>query len=277
VSLLPDAVTREVRVDGIPVTYHDNGSEGRPVLLVHGTGGSMEGHFGRVVPMLAARSRVIGIELGTRLDRPVEIDDFTAQLDAVISDAGIGSDLTLVGYSLGAVVAAAFTATRPDAVGRLVLVNGWARTDAYQRLRNAIWRGLYDEGSSQLSAQTVFTAYGPRYLNARTPAEIDALVRGAVVGPVRAAHMELNARIDITALVEQVSCPTLVIAGEEDIMVPLAHGAHLLGAIPDARLVAIPTGHASMRERPAQVYSLIERFTRGDLADAGRPHEPAVV
>ena len=266
-TLLPNAETHHIECGSSIVTYHDNRADAPVLVLIHGTGGNMERHYGRIIPMLASKYRVVGIDLGTSLqDEQLELDHYVAQVAAVAERLGLAAEVvTVVGYSLGAVVAAAFAAQYPQVVDRLVLVSGWAITDTFQRLRNEIWRRLYEESSGVLPRFSLLTVYSARYLNARTTAEITQMLSAATPDEVRLRQMELNARIDITSLLPAIGCPTLVICGEEDAMVPLSHGYELLGAVEQARLAVLPTGHGVLAERPAQVYSLVDQFARDSL------------
>ncbi len=76
------------------------------------------------------------------------MESLTAQLDAVIGDAGTGP-VDLVGFSLDAPVAAAFAATRPELVRSLVLVAGWAGPgDEYLRNLMTVWRRIADDADA---------------------------------------------------------------------------------------------------------------------------------
>lgn len=57
--------THSVEVDGARVTWFDSVAEGeleRPLVLVHGSGGTTATHFGHLFPMMATRTRVIAVD-----------------------------------------------------------------------------------------------------------------------------------------------------------------------------------------------------------------------
>ena len=55
--------------------------------------------------------------------------------------------------------------------------------------------------------------------------------------------------------------PTLVIAGDDDPIVPLVNGRLLNRLIPDARLHVVDGGgHLFLLERPAEIADLVTRF-----------------
>ena len=59
-------ITASVLVDGIAVPYHAAGSTAgaHPTLvMVHGSTGSTDSHYGYLFPMLAFRQRVVSIDL----------------------------------------------------------------------------------------------------------------------------------------------------------------------------------------------------------------------
>ena len=63
--------------------------------------------------------------------------------------------------------------------------------------------------------------------------------------------------------------PTLVLAGDDDPIVPLANGRILTGLLPDGRLKIIRGGgHLFLLERPAEIAALVAAFLTGDGSGA---------
>ena len=59
--------------------------------------------------------------------------------------------------------------------------------------------------------------------------------------------------------------PTLVLAGDDDPIVPLVNGRILARWIPDARLHVVPGGgHLFLLERPAEMAALVAGFLNGE-------------
>ncbi|WP_437773357.1 alpha/beta fold hydrolase [Arthrobacter sp. KNU40] len=258
----PEASSGSVIVDGVEVFFHDTGvpGDGRSTIaLIHGTGGSTELHFSTLFPMLAARHRVIGIDLQAEKGT-VELGDLVAQAAAVLRERMGRRAVALVGYSLGAVVAARLVAGDEHHVDSLVLVAGWITTDAQQRLRNNIWRRLYDSDQPALKEYMTFTSYGSRFLATRSEKEVAALIDRRKLTASLPAMMELNRRIDIASTVEAIAAPTLIVGATYDQSVPIRHSHQLFGAIDNARFVEISTGHAVPTENPAQLFKLIDDF-----------------
>lgn len=57
-----------------------------------------------------------------------------------------------------------------------------------------------------------------------------------------------------------VRCPTLLIQGREDMMTPARSAKQLIGALADARVVTVPSGHAMMAEAPEPVLAALLSF-----------------
>ena len=265
VAFLPGVEVNTLDSPVGPVVSYDSvsGRGGRgTVVLLHGTGGSAENNFRALFPMLAMTYRVVTLDfVDPESPSPaLDLSHYVAQAVAVIEKAGGDSPVTLVGYSFGATVAAQLAADRPDLIDRLVLVAGWIKTDQQQLLRNDVWTSLHRDRHPALAQFMVLTAYSAAYLIGRTPAEFSAIVAGTAAGPDRAVKMDLNRRIDLTDAISRIRIDTLVIGCTEDAMVPIHHAKALFGGIELARYAEVPSGHAVVHERPAQLAQLIQAF-----------------
>jgi len=281
-TLVPGAVAGFAEVSGTKVPFEDSLNEGdgrAPIVLVHGTGGSPATHFGYVYPMLASRGRVIAITLADPAERgadELQISDFVPQVAAVMRHVLPATPAVLVGYSLGAVVAAVVAAEHPDLIASLVLVSGWAHTDTQQILRNDVWRELRSSGTDMIKEYSVFCAFGGPFLASKTREEIQPAIDAVVITPFTEAQMDLNRRIDIRESLGTVTTPTLIVASTHDQMVPVRHQKYLLGAIDDARYTEISSGHAVVFERPAELIAVIEKFIAAPAAHPAGSHIPSV-
>ncbi len=271
-SIYPGVRVDSISVGGATVHYYDGGeseSERPPVVLIHGTGGKIGTHFFTVYPMLASRHRVIGIDLSdANCDSedptaPLTVAGLARQVVAVLNQVGEHRRFALVGYSLGAAVAIEVAAQYPKLVESLVLLNGWAKTDNALRLRLSLWHKL--RNSQELGALAEFmmlNIYSRAYLNVRKFDEILQLRDAYAVGPGSDRQMALNLALDVSDRLPLVKARTLVVASKYDQLVPDAHSFELFGGIAKASLADIACGHASVTERPAEVFRLIDRYVR---------------
>lgn len=174
-----------------------------------------------------------------------------------------GAPCHLVGYSLGAVVAAALAGTRPELVETLTLIAGWIKTDKHQKLRNDIWESLRKEGSTRtLQEFQTLVAHSSQFIRSRADSDLENLISQRTFLEGIDTQMRINRDVDITKQVENITAPTLVIGCEQDLMVPITHSYQLFGGIADSRLAEVNAGHAVTVERPAQLFMLIDDFVR---------------
>jgi pimeloyl-ACP methyl ester carboxylesterase len=266
-TMYPGAVTGQVTVDGVDVRYVDSGpiaGSDHTFVLVHGTGGSAERSFWTLFPMIATRHRVVALDLHDREPGKdaLTLDWLVRQVRAVVETVA-PDGAAVLGHSLGAVVAAKLAAQHPELVKYLVLVAGWAATDQHQLLRNSVWQSLYDAKHPALAEFMTLTAHSPFHLNALNEAEFTALVDQARNAPDRSAAMALNRTIDIREDLPSIQAPTLIVACSHDWMAPVHHSHLLFGGIANSCFAEVPSGHAVMLERPAEVFRLAHDLVTG--------------
>lgn len=262
----------EIDVGGVPVRYRVAGprNDRLPLVLVHGTAGSIDGHYGYLFPMMAYRQRVIALDWSEPEGDRLELAQLVAQVRAVIAAEVPEGPVTLMGYSLGAVVAAQLAAELGDKITNLILTAGWLKTDTHQLMRNRVWRDLRDQGSPSINQYMTFCAFSPAFMNARTLDEMSAAANMLKMSAFVDKQMDLNTRIDIAEACETIRAKTLIIGCTYDMMVPKHHSKRLFGAIEDARYAEIPSGHAVVHERAAELFHYVDRFAaRPDEFDAG--------
>ena len=71
------------------------------MVLVHGTGGSAKTHFRTLFPMLAARYRVLAVDLQTPAGEPT-LDGLSGQVAAVIDHRAPGQPMDTLSLPAGA-------------------------------------------------------------------------------------------------------------------------------------------------------------------------------
>lgn len=244
------------------INFYAGGDPGTPtIVLVHGTGGDAARHYGILQPLLSGKHSTLSFDWIDPRDGELTVEQLVDQLECVIKAADVDGPITLVGYSLGAVVALVAAARLADQIENLVLIAGWIKTDNQQKLRNRIWRTLRDEGSAALAEYQTFCAFGAPFVQTKPWAIVQAAIDNAATGEFFDRQMDLNSRVDVASAVAHVSARSLVIACRFDQMVPVRHSKLLFGGLADARYVELDSGHAVVQERPAELFQLITDFT----------------
>lgn len=260
-----DTITRQCPYGDQQLTYHEVGQKSSypTIILIHGTGGNTDKHFSYIFPMLGIHQRVLSIDLYTTDKADLAVTDFSQQVEALIHHAVEEDEaITVVGYSLGAVIAAQVAASLKQRVARLILLAGWAKTSSVQQLRTTIWQQLFNDQSAALPHFVNYCLYSDDYLSARTEKQVLDLARFVKPSQDAAKQRELNYRIDITAILPDISAETLIVACREDRMVPLAQAKLLFASIQNSRYIEISSGHAIHIEAPAEVVQLINQFSQ---------------
>ncbi|MFG1967243.1 alpha/beta fold hydrolase [Nonomuraea sp. NPDC049028] len=253
---------REITVGRAHVPYRVMG-EGRPLVLVHGgspgskawdgVAGAFTGTSTVVLPDLSGSdaARDDGGELTVEL--------LVEQLTAVISDLGKGP-ADVVGHSMGASVAAALAAVRPDLVRSVVSVTGWAgRGDEYLRNAFTVWRDLAGDGDT-FARYTMLIAFSREHLAAIGPAAVAELATAFRPHPGRLRQIDLASRLDVRDLLPGIQAPTLVIGCARDTLISAEYSRALAADIPGASYEEVDSGHIVMAERPTEFVKLVRDF-----------------
>lgn len=236
------------QVNGTQMAYTDEGA-GRTLLLVHGFPLNRQvwapqiAAFRRDHRVIAPDLRGLGESRGTA--DPVAMDRYAEDLQALITHLNAGP-VILTGHSMGGYVALAFARAFPETLAGLVLVATKAGADTAEAAaaRRASAEQVRAEGSP-----VVVDAMAARMLSSgNTDPAMAAEVRGfmASSGPegIIAALLGMAGRPDAGAWLEQIRVPTLVVAGADDALMPLAAAEALARGIPGAQLEVIPkAGH----------------------------------
>ncbi|MFJ3595693.1 MULTISPECIES: alpha/beta fold hydrolase [unclassified Streptomyces] len=265
-TTISPATSHTVTVADARVHYERTGS-GPTLVLVHGTGSSGAGlTWGQIAPRFAGTRTVITPDLsGT--DRtadaggPLTVEGLAAQVIAVIEDADTAS-VDLVGFSMGAPVAAAVAALRPDLVGRLVLVAGWAHTDGDEYLRNlfTLWQQLGDSDPAAFGRSVTMTGFSRGFLNGIGRDQVEQLIPNMPPTEGTLRHVDLDTRIDIRALLPRIQARTLVLGGAQDATVPVEHSRALHAAIAGSAYAELDAGHVMFFEKADEFTQVVADF-----------------
>ena len=269
-----------VEVNGERVAYLDVG-QGRPVILIHGFGGSMWQWEHQQQP-LSAEFRLITPDLiGSGLSTKPEIEYRPEQmLEYFIGfmDALRIRQATLVGNSMGAGLAIGMALTYPDRVAQLVLIDGLPANVRERLTSPSIKRALDTAAPSWLASfgnwlfggvmiESVLKeiVHDPALL---TPAVIERSNRNrqrpGVIPPLMTVRGTLPLwESGFAKRIGDIRHPTLILWGEEDQVFPLPAGEELHRSIKGSALVRIPNaGHIPQWERPDLANRAMIEFLR---------------
>jgi pimeloyl-ACP methyl ester carboxylesterase/DNA-binding NarL/FixJ family response regulator len=226
--------------------------------------------YGRFVKRLSAFGRLILFDKrGTGLsDRVAEhASDLAARADdirAVIDAAGCGRT-ALIAASEGAAMSILFAAARPERLRALVLCGGYAHF--HESVMDAKkFRGFTDGIQAAWGTGATLALLAPGRTDDRRFAEWWARLERLSASPSDAlALAKMNAAIDVSAMLADVSAPTLVIHRAEDAYAGIAGGRRLAREIRDARLVELPgRDHLIWMGDVEGMADIVEEFVTGE-------------
>ena len=267
------AEVRTVEVGEVRLRTSVRGS-GRPLLLVTGLGASLDlaEPFERE---LAARGRQVisfdapGIGGSTPYRSPRRMPGLVRTVTGMLDALGY-DEVDVFGVSLGGVVAQQLARQAPHRVRRLVLAatapgmggmpgapsallslatpRRYREPEHYLRIAGRIYGGMARTDPRRLLHSTIGRLQAP-----------------SMVGYV--GQLYAIAGWSSMPWLHTLRQPALVLAGDDDPIIPLVNGRILAWRIPDATLHVVPGGgHLFILERPAEIADLVTTFLDGGTA-----------
>lgn len=238
-------------VHRLPLHYEQAGAGPEPLVFLHGLGSAAH-DWPLQVAYFSDRYRVITLDLrghgqSARVGLGITVEALAQDVAALLHQLQVGP-AHVVGLSLGGCVAQRLAGQSPAQVRTLVLVNTFAR------LRPAGWRGAGRIATRVLMLLSLpmprVAAYVARGL---FPKPEQAEFRAAACASLGQnskrtyfAGLLAVARFDSRPDLPALRCPTLVVAGDRDLTIPLVCKETLARLIPGAQLSLIPdSGHAT--------------------------------
>jgi pimeloyl-ACP methyl ester carboxylesterase len=268
---------RTVKVGRDDLSYVELG-EGDPVLVIHGLGGSWRVWLENLTA-LAHQQRVIAVDLpGFGRSAPAgegtAVHGYSRLLLGLLEELGL-EQTTVIGNSLGGWIAADLALRAPGRVRALVLVDagGVVPTAGERRKGLAIMEGaarlarFAPRFRTALASRRHLRSLALRHTFARPgdlaadlvymalPPEPDPGFQAALYAAKRSWS---EAWCD---MLTEIACPTLIVWGDSDSLLPLRHAREYARRIVGSRLHVIPdAGHLPMLERPSEFNRLVGEF-----------------
>lgn len=174
-----------------------------------------------------------------------------------VADALGVERFTLVGCSLGGVVAFELMRRVPNRLERLVLLGTFARYPDARTYAAAVERDVRDAGTMGVFGERRAAKLG------LPPARLRETVAQMACKSVECyvASTEATWTGDYRDVLPQIRVPVLVAHGERDVVAPAALSAEIAAAIPGAQLASVPdAGHVANADNPAAFNALLRDF-----------------
>ena len=219
-------------------------------------------HLSRQYRAIAYNSRVL-----TGVPTEHTLFDLAEDCRALLDQLGI-QKCVLAGMSVGGFMALQFALTYPDRLAGLILID--AMSQGYTPEEQQAYSQEFGKLDVEGMVPRAFAEWAAPYCFGQTTyANNKSLVdywinRWSTTIPARAVLYQSRSWItkdDLTSRLGEITVPTLLIHGEEDVPVPIGRTVPMLEELPDATLCKIDrAGHTSNLENAVQVNEAIDTF-----------------
>jgi pimeloyl-ACP methyl ester carboxylesterase len=260
---------------GEGVLFHHVDGEGEPIVLLNGVAMSVAG-WQPIAAQLARHYRVIRCDFRGQLmtpgEPPADVAEHAADVIALLDHLEVEA-AHLVGTSYGGVIGTLVAARWPERVRSLVSIASADGFDDVMAVEVARWReacllSLRGPDRGLLSDTFESAVYSPAWVEshraerAERRRQVAALPDSWYEG--LAALLDHAPSISIRDALDDVRCPTLIVAAELDRFVPLDRTRSLARRVEGARFVFMEgAGHAVVVEQPDKVVEICRQFLQG--------------
>ena len=238
--------------------------DGPAILLSSGLGGSGS-YWQPNLSALGAGHRVITYDhRGTgRSDAHVPgdltVEAMAADVIALMDAIGLES-CTFIGHALGGHIGLALALSAPERLERLVVINGWAKLDPHTaRCFDTRLALLKDSGPrAYLHAQPLFL-FPPQWISDHhdrlQDEEEDMLAHFPGVEMIQRRVAAVR-RFNIAGRLDEIRVPTLLVASDDDMLVPPSASEKLAAGIPGAQFARMAAGAHACNVTRAEHFNL---------------------
>lgn len=246
----PSKTSGYATVNGLNMYYETYG-EGKPLVLIHGGGSTIQTNFDRIIPLLASNRKLVAVELqahGRTSDRNADLS-FEQDADDL---AGLLGNLHIaqadfLGFSNGGTTVLQLAIRHPAIVDKIILCSALAKRNG---VPGWFW-GFMEQASLDNMPEQLKTGY----------LHVAADPAGLQTMHDRDAKRMLHFKDIPDELIRAVTAPALVMIGDKDIITP-EHAIELQRLLPNASLAIIPGGHG---EYIGEITTLQPGFREQDL------------
>jgi 3-oxoadipate enol-lactonase len=254
-------------VNRITLAYDDRG-QGLPLVFLHAFPLNRR-MWDPQAAALSSRLRVITIDLRGHGESDAPLWHYS--LDQAAGDVvGLLDHLSIekavfVGLSMGGYICFSLYRHHSARVLGLVLADtrAGADTDEGRIGRFETAQTAYRQGAPAIADLMIPKLLAPRTVQTRPDLVqlVRAMIQGNQISGIAGDLMAMAERPDSLPMLPAITCPTLVMVGQEDVPTPPSESRLMAEQIPGARLAIIPeAGHLSNLEQPDRFNRVVEEF-----------------
>ncbi len=258
-------------INSTNLAYDDHGI-GQPILFLHAFPLNRSMWEGEITALLQQeRYRLVSLDWRGFGESDVSTDVSTMELFAddvaALMDTLGMRDAILCGLSMGGYAAFAFLRKYPQRIKGLILADtrpgadtAEARANRENVARLAETQG--PEAVANLQLPKLISKYTHQH-RLEIEMRVRQMINAATAQGIAAASRGMAQRPDSTDLLANITFPTLVLVGEQDVLIPPDIVQDYVAKIPHAQYVTIPyAGHLSNLEQPQAFIQAVSGFLR---------------
>jgi 3-oxoadipate enol-lactonase len=247
-------------VNGIDINYRLEGNGPETIVLINGLADDLETWILQMDDLLGAGYRVLrfdnrGVGHTSKPEGPYTSRMLADDAKALVDELGL-RDVHLMGVSMGGMISQEYALNYGDDLRTLTLACTYAAPGPFCSRMFAMWHDMAPvNGVPFIMRDVTLWAFTVPFFEEREDEakEFEAEM-AAMDMSVEAylAQLHVIQTHDTTGRLEQISTPTLVLAGEQDILIPVSLSKRLQEQIPGAEWATTKGGHACMWEHPGE-------------------------
>ena len=250
--------------------------QGPKLLFITGTAGDLRNENSPLTSSLTEHFEVLtydqrGMGQSSKPDQPYTMRDYAEDAIAIMNAYG-WDDVFLAGYSFGGMVAQEIAIGWPTRVKRLALLATAAGGEGGSSYPLETLFDLPDEERARRSLEVLDLRFTPEW-QADNPEATKQIIAATIASYNLYSHepdatMGARRQLEARALhntydrLDQIACPTLVMAGTYDGQAPMAAQKAMAQAISDCQFEVVEGSHGMLWESEV-VFSRLIRFMQG--------------
>ena len=258
------------KVGDITMEYQTRGG-GYPLIMIMGFSGTMDFWASDILDALSSQYKVItfdnrGMGGTTAGSRQFTIEQFADDTAGLMEVLGIDRAYVL-GWSMGTEIAQELTLHHPEKVARLVLYGADCSMKTCPPSPNALKRMNDTSGTPQERGKRMIGLLFPQNWIKSHANHIKKLfsrpMRVSSPENIERQGMAMDSWKGSCDRLSQITCPTLLITGTDDILTPPQNSYMIVDKIPGAKLVTLENGgHGVMYQYPVKFCDAVIGFLK---------------
>lgn len=255
-------------VNGIQLYYELHGPEDADVLVLSNGIMMATASWMMQTSVISKHMRVLlydcrGMWQSDHPEEPYTMEEHADDLAGLLDHLGI-EKAHIAGISYGSEVSLMFALRYPEKTQSLIVIDGVSQVTTLLKSQSQPWRVAAERNDPKLLFLTsVHLNFSEAWIEKNAPYLDGSIAAFAKIDmPAFVRLMDSFTSFNVTDRLGEITCPTLILVGDEDLIKGPKYASFMAERIPNSEYVVVPgSGHALCLEKPAELNSLLLGFT----------------